>query len=197
MPSIERGMHDIEHQITYHGCNFIFHDSQGFESGASEELEHVWKFIEKRSSATELRDQLHAIWYCIPMDSPRPLLSAELQFFTKGTGQVPLVVVFTKFDGQILNEYINLNDIDNDEDKWGKARKNADETFQRVYLPKVLNTPCPPRAYVRLEDMDIPENNCPELTEKTADTVDNASLHQLFLSTQRNNLDLCVWATLQ
>ena len=61
------------------------------------------------------------------------------------------MVVFTKFDGQILNEYINLNDIDNDEDKWGKARKNADETFQRVYLPKVLNTPCPPRAYVRLE----------------------------------------------
>jgi hypothetical protein len=56
-------MHDIEHQITYHGSNFIFHDSQGFEAGASEELENVWKFIEKRSNATELRDQLHAIWY--------------------------------------------------------------------------------------------------------------------------------------
>ncbi|KAF8343326.1 hypothetical protein F5887DRAFT_886934 [Amanita rubescens] len=39
----QRGIHDIEHQITYHGCNFIFHDSQGFESGASEELEHVWE----------------------------------------------------------------------------------------------------------------------------------------------------------
>jgi hypothetical protein len=59
----QRGIYDIEHQITYHGCNFIFHDSQGFESGASEELEHVWKFIEKQSSQTELRDQLHAIWY--------------------------------------------------------------------------------------------------------------------------------------
>ena len=59
----QRGIHDIEHQITYDGSNFIFHDSQGFESGAIEELEDVWKFIEKRSGTTEVKDQLHAIWY--------------------------------------------------------------------------------------------------------------------------------------
>ena len=35
----QRGIHNIEHQITYPGCNFIFHDSQGFESGASGEIE--------------------------------------------------------------------------------------------------------------------------------------------------------------
>jgi hypothetical protein len=58
------------------------------------------------------------------------------------------VVVFTKFDGQIVNESITLNDDDN---KWEKARKNADETFQRVYLPKVLNSKYPPKSYVRLE----------------------------------------------
>ena len=57
------GIHDIEDQITYPGSNFIFHDSRGFEAGASEEIEIVWKFIEKQSAATELRDQLHAIWY--------------------------------------------------------------------------------------------------------------------------------------
>ena len=40
--------------------------------------------------------------------------------------------------------------------------------------------------------MDIPGNDCPELTEKTADAVDDdASLHELFVSTQMNNLDLC------
>jgi len=65
---------------------------------------NVWKFIDKRSSATRVKDQLHAIWYlccsflttvngyvfyryCIPMDSPRPLLSAELEFFAKGIGK--------------------------------------------------------------------------------------------------------------
>ena len=58
------------------------------------------------------------------------------------------MVIFTKFDGQIVNESISMSD---DEDKWNKARKNADESFQRVYLPKVLNSQYPPKAYVRLE----------------------------------------------
>ncbi|KAF8692788.1 hypothetical protein AX14_002393, partial [Amanita brunnescens Koide BX004] len=87
MPSIERGMHDIEHQITYPGSNFIFHDSRGFESGSTEELEIAWRFIEKKAAETELKNQLHAIWYCIPMDSPRPILPTELEFFNKGTGR--------------------------------------------------------------------------------------------------------------
>jgi len=59
----KRGIHEIEHQITYEGSNFIFHDSQGFESGGRRELEVVWDFIEKRSAAAQLKDQLHAIWY--------------------------------------------------------------------------------------------------------------------------------------
>ena len=63
MHIFQRGLHDIEHQITYPGCNFIFHDSQGFESGSTQELESAWKFIEERSTRTELKDQLHAIWY--------------------------------------------------------------------------------------------------------------------------------------
>ncbi|KAF8343401.1 hypothetical protein F5887DRAFT_887002, partial [Amanita rubescens] len=190
----QNGIHDIEHQITYPGSNFIFHDSQGFESGASEELENVWRFIDKRLSATRVKDQLHAIWYCIPMDSPRPLLPAELEFFTKGIGKVPLVVIFTKFDGQIIQESTQLNEA---EDKWDKARENADKTFQGVYLPKVLSTRYPPKAYVRLEDMDIPGNDCPELTEKTADVIDDASLLQLFVSTQMNNVNICIKVALE
>ena len=59
----QKGIHDIEHQITYLGSNFIFHDSEGFEAGASDEMEIVWNFIKKRSVAAELKDQLHAIWY--------------------------------------------------------------------------------------------------------------------------------------
>ncbi len=59
----QRGLHNIGHQITYPGSNFIFHDSQGFESGSTEELEIAWEFIEKKSTETELKNQLHAIWY--------------------------------------------------------------------------------------------------------------------------------------
>ncbi|KAF8702937.1 hypothetical protein AX14_014290, partial [Amanita brunnescens Koide BX004] len=193
-PSIERGIHDIEHQITYPGSNFIFHDSQGFEAGGSKEMEIVWKFIEKRSSAVEMKDQLHAIWYCIPMDSPRPLLPTELEFFTKGTGKVPLVVIFTKFDAQIIQESVQL---EHDQDKWAKARKNADITFQSIYLARVLSAQHPPKGYVRLEAMHEPDKNCPELTQETASAIDNSTLYQLFVSTQMNNLDLCVQSALQ
>ena len=60
------------------------------------------------------------------------------------------MVIFTKFDGQITSEFINLTDA-KDEDKWERARENADITFQKVYLPKILNAKYPPRAYVQLE----------------------------------------------
>ncbi|KAF8349619.1 hypothetical protein F5887DRAFT_1128636 [Amanita rubescens] len=196
-PSIERGIHDIEHQITYSGSNFIFHDSQGFEAGESGEMEIVWNFIEERSAASELKDQLHAIWYCIPMEGSRPLLTAELEFFTKGTGNVPLITIFTKFDAQIIQEYVKINDIEDRSGRWDKARENAENIFKEIYLSKVLKANHPPKAYVKLEDMHIAEKNCPELTEQTANAIDDDSLHELFISTQKNNLHLCVKAALQ
>jgi hypothetical protein len=121
------------------------------------------------------------------------------------------VVIFTKFDGQIIKEYTDLSDVENT-DRWQKAIENAENTFQTVYLPKVMDAKHPPMGYVQLQgksnghylhrdnslaDMDMPENNCPELTEKTADAVTDASMRQLFVSTQKNNLDLCVKYALQ
>ena len=62
------------------------------------------------------------------------------------------MVIFTKFDGQITNEFANLIDAKEDwEDKWERARDIAEITFQKVYLPKVLDATYPPKAYVRLE----------------------------------------------
>ena len=63
---------------------------------------------------------------------------------------VPLVAIFTKFDGQVATEFVNLTDSEN-EDKWERAREIADNIFQKVYLPQVLNTKYPPKTYVRLE----------------------------------------------
>ena len=60
------------------------------------------------------------------------------------------MVIFTKFDGQIINEYTDLSDVENT-DKWDRARENAERAFQTVYLPKVFNTDHPPKAFVRLE----------------------------------------------
>ena len=111
------------------------------------------------------------------MDSTRPILPAELEFFNKGAGKgnlssgtipinntstVPLVVVFTKFDGQIIQECGKLDDMD-DAVKWDKARVNAEITFQKVYLPKVFGTICPPKAYVCLGGGDHQNYSKPEI----------------------------------
>ena len=45
--------------------------------------------------------------------------------------------------------------------------------------------------------MDLPEKNCAELAQKTADAIDDDNIHQLFVSTQMNNLDLCVKSVLK
>ena len=63
---------------------------------------------------------------------------------------VPLVAIFTKFDGQIASEFVNLTDS-TDDDKWERAREIAEIIFQKVYLPKVFNAKYPPKTYVRLE----------------------------------------------
>ena len=71
------------------------------------------------------------------------------------------MVIFTKFDGQIASEFVNVTD-GKDEDKWERAREIAKTTFQKVYLPKVLDAKYPPKAYVRLEgeaDEDLFLNN--------------------------------------
>ena len=71
------------------------------------------------------------------------------------------MVIFTKFDGQIASEFVNVTDA-KDEDKWERAREIAEITFQKVYLPKVLDAKHPPKAYVRLEgenDEDFFLNN--------------------------------------
>ena len=60
------------------------------------------------------------------------------------------MAVFTKFDGQVIEEYSQLDDIEDEHFRWEKAEKNADITFQRVYLPKVRDAKCPPKAYVKL-----------------------------------------------
>ena len=70
------------------------------------------------------------------------------------------MVAFTKFDGQIIQEYSKLDEMGNayyslsSPDKWDKARENAEITFQEFYLPKVFGTNYPPKAYVCLEGED-------------------------------------------
>jgi len=84
----------------------------------------------------------------------------------------------------------------------------ANKIFQQEYLPRILDAEFPPKTYICLAGnrlysyrffkfsqilgMDKEENQCSELSEKTADILDNNVLINLFVSTQKNNLDLCI-----
>ena len=61
------------------------------------------------------------------------------------------MVIFTKFDAQVIQEAVLLYDFEEFEGKWARARENAHITFKSKYLAKVMSTEYPPKAYVRLE----------------------------------------------
>ncbi|KAJ7118168.1 hypothetical protein C8R44DRAFT_790354, partial [Mycena epipterygia] len=101
----ERGLHNVEDEIYFHSRpGFIFHDSRGIEAGSAEELSIVQQFVENRSSTMDLRNQLHAIWMCIPLDESRELFEGESAVFRWLKGAVPLVVIFTKRDGAVVKQ---------------------------------------------------------------------------------------------
>ena len=60
---IQRGEHNIENELIFRSNNgFIFHDSQGFEAGSTDELDLMKKFLADRTGELKLEKCLHAIW---------------------------------------------------------------------------------------------------------------------------------------
>ncbi|KAF7343546.1 GTP-binding protein [Mycena sanguinolenta] len=190
--SAERGLHDIDNQLIFmSNPQFIFHDSRGFEGGSADEIQKVIAFIRERGETTELSEQLHAIWYCLPTDGNRPLLEAEDRFFEIS---VPLIVIFTKFDGLVTKAFQQLRGE-------GKNIRMANagkiELAQRMlttnYRDQLNGVAFKPSAYVQLDDMRLEWSSCTELINQTANTLTDDALLLLFVSVQRNNIDLCIW----
>ncbi|KAF8063981.1 hypothetical protein FPV67DRAFT_196314 [Lyophyllum atratum] len=98
-----RGLHNVEDEIRFPSRpGFVFHDSLGIEAGSSTELSTVRKFAEYRSSeAKNIKEQLHAIWMCLPLDDSRDLSEAEKDPFCWLRGDTPLIIIFTKRDGAV------------------------------------------------------------------------------------------------
>jgi len=128
------------------------------------------------------------------MDDSRPLSPAEMSFFAEGMGRVPVIVIFMKYDAQVTQAATILRqcrDLDVQQ-AWAQALIDADIIFRREYLSRVLESDYPPKDYVQLQDMNNPKKQCPELTEKTAKSIDNDILSHLFVSVQMNNVHLCI-----
>ncbi|KAF7333945.1 GTP-binding protein [Mycena sanguinolenta] len=209
----QRGEHNIENQLIFKSNRqFIFHDSRGFESGSASEIQKVKDFIAARSATSQLSDQLHAIWYCMPTDNSRPLLAADEQFFNisgagKGTSNlfsttgnysnhsvtVPVIAIFTKFDGLIDQTYGELRDRGKSiPDAKNAAPERAQEILTSNFIGPLSMTKFRPSDFVRMDDMRMKETNCIDLINKTANALTDDTLRLLFVSVQQNNIDLCI-----
>ncbi|KAJ7150769.1 hypothetical protein C8R46DRAFT_1124095 [Mycena filopes] len=193
--SAGRGIHDIKLQFIFKSNpGFIFHDSGGFESGSAEEGNQIQDFIRERGAAKRLSEQLHAIWYCVPTDTTRPLLKADDDFFaTNFQGKVPVIAIFTKLDGLADRAFTMLVDDGKtpEEALGGTAGKTA-ELLETNFLARLQATDHPPSDYVQLEDMREESSNCKDLIEKTADSITDEGLSLLLVSVQQNNINLSI-----
>ncbi|KAJ7066102.1 hypothetical protein C8F01DRAFT_1248151 [Mycena amicta] len=207
--SMERGEHNIENQMVFKSNpGFIFHDSRGFESGTIEETEKVKNFIKTRAASSSLAEQLHAIWYCLPMaDTTRPFLKPDEEFFNlEGVGNVPVIAIFTKCDGLFTEVRSDLlaSGMDSDEMNAKSIEKVGEILMTRFTV--LQQQRFAPVAHVETQDMGEPrrtsttqkkafaamQDKCvKKLVQVTAGALTNEALQLLFVSIQRNNLDLC------
>ncbi len=60
----QRGEHDIDDELEFaNHRGYVFHDSRGIESGATEEVHILQEFIRGKASANNLKSRLHSIWF--------------------------------------------------------------------------------------------------------------------------------------
>lgn len=119
---------------------------------------------------------------------------------------VPVIAICTKFDAFVTFCWNDLGDDKFKADSIEIAKQRAQEQFDKLYLSQIMETDYSPKALLCLSgifnlyinfldfdywiDMHKESNKCPELTEKTAEALDNKVLQNLFVSTQMNNLAL-------
>ncbi|KDQ17292.1 hypothetical protein BOTBODRAFT_172345 [Botryobasidium botryosum FD-172 SS1] len=202
-PSTDRGKHSIEDELHFpSNPGFIFHDSPGFESGDTKELDLVRQFITERAKEKSIKKQLHVIWYCLPTDNDARLLSAsERNFFQEyDTGHVPIIMIFTKFDSLDARAFqIFRSEGMSSSDAHARAIARANKDFDEIRLPNVRQLKYPPAGEVRMRNMHKEKDggirnqrSVDELLSKTASALRNDVLQVMLASVQRNNLELCM-----
>ncbi|KAI9446898.1 hypothetical protein BJY52DRAFT_1127835 [Lactarius psammicola] len=181
----QRGEHTIDDELVFSNHRgYVFHDSRGIESGSKEELEILQEFIRRK----RLGSRLHAIWFCVPMDNQRPQLDLKFVRDICPDQNVPVIVVFTKYDQFLRNVRIHLEDYGNPDDNISDV---AEKQFQEHYLHPLGDDV----RFVRLESgsrMHRQNMHCDELIEKTAAALNEDVVALMLLAVQRDNLELSV-----
>ncbi|TFK69260.1 hypothetical protein BDN72DRAFT_622018 [Pluteus cervinus] len=90
---------------------FILHDSQGFEHGGANTWGLVEQFLRQRNASPDVQDHVHAIWLCIetPRTGSRLQHTGDENLIALARElEIPLIVVFTKFDVLVVERVRKL-----------------------------------------------------------------------------------------
>jgi predicted GTPase len=187
-PSMDRGEHSIDDELVFSNhTGYVFHDSRGIESGSTEELRILRGFIRRKSREVRLRSKLHAIWYCVPMDNQRPQLDLKFYKDICPDRNVPVLVVFTKYDQFLRNVEMQMLDypIEYPDD-------NVSDVSERIFQEHYLHPLGDGVTYVRLEKMLRESMRCEDLIAKTAMALNEDVVTLMLIAVQRGNLELSV-----
>jgi len=156
------------------------------------------KFIADRAKTTFLKKRIHAIWYCIPMDKlDRAIQCSEERFFDEcDPGNVPVVVLFTKFDALRAVALGKLAPADRRlplQDRLSKAEPLIEELFNRADVwGRLSRRKHAPKCCVKIAGMHKSNEGCSKLLEATTVVLDEKALQMLLISAQEVNVALCV-----
>ncbi|KAG6336076.1 hypothetical protein ID866_3002 [Astraeus odoratus] len=144
-----RGIANIDKElVSKQNDRFILHDSQGLEPGETENYSAIKSFIKRRSSHTDIKEQLHAIWFCfqIPLScNGERLIERGMEEFLKKKrevfGNVPTIFVFTKYDKLIDvvegdDEYDDEMDVDYEAIAENYLRENCVKPIEQLTQEK-------------------------------------------------------------
>ncbi|KAG9311923.1 hypothetical protein JVU11DRAFT_8184 [Chiua virens] len=173
-------------------------DGGGFEAGSIEEFEKMKDFVSDRANTTFLKNRIHAIWYCIPMDQyHRAVLAAEEKFFDEcDTGNVPVILVLTKCDALLLQGLAALTHEEKklpQEERLVRGQENAERMLKcNPVWWRMQSMRYPPKLYVELRDLNKSNEGCKLLIEMTVRALDEETLQMLLVTTQHKNIMLCI-----
>lgn len=208
--SNDHGVHDVDEGFEMDTLpGLIVHDSRGFQSGATEEIELLEKFVKKRASAAKPEDRLDAIWFCIDVPSTRVVHEADRKIFEvldKYARAVPVILVRTMKDRFINEHYGAAREQLEDAGYTGeeldrRARAEAEERFARVKEDDIraleqklgLEQDFAPFVYTSKRDND----SIKELVKHTIMMVPDDSARANFVSAQIADIDMKIAASIE
>ncbi|KAG2137846.1 uncharacterized protein EDB93DRAFT_1301477 [Suillus bovinus] len=179
------GAADIEKELkSPQNKRFVLHDSKGFEAGDRYNLEIVRDFIVRRKGMSP-EHQLHAIWFCFEI--PRaggPFLENGAEEFLEWKrsgilGDVPVIIVFTKYDMLIdrMERTLAQTTLDGSDDEVIKkhARDEAKAELQNICVGPLQALPGPDIPYAAVSAEEDFRGTLSDLVEKTKHCIDQHS----------------------